>query len=208
MSSGTTASAWRGCRAAQCNNGRGAAAPKQCSCEHTSLLRVLTRALWAAVSPLLVVLLAFFLVIASNRLPEWMERAAWSVQDCDSRDRLMEAVSAGDTTRVRQLLDYGLNPDLAAENGITVLMCAAQLRDCAIMERLLIAGSDPNRVDEIGYTALSRAVRSNNVAGVQILLEYGANPNTRGRSGDTPLQLAREYKHHEIVQILLTAGGK
>lgn len=207
MSFGTTASAWRGSQAAHCHGGSGTG--QQCpSCvgDGTGLLARMAGATWSTVLPILLVLLVVVLVGISNRVPNWTERAVWAVSHGNAEDRLLLAVTDGHVGRVRDLLDEGISPNLSSDRGITLLMCAAQIRDTAVMEQLLISGADPNLRDRAGFSALTRAVRSGNRRAVRILLEHGADPYLPGNLGNTPIDVAEEYQQTEIREIMLAGS--
>lgn len=203
MSFGTTASAWRGSRTAHCREELRQPC-RSCDEQDSGLWARMAGATWGTIVPVLLVVLAIVLTGMSSRVPSWAERAVWAVSG-NSQDRLLLAVTEGELGKVRELLDEGISPNMSSDRGITLLMCAAQLRDTAVMEQLLIAGADPNLRDRAGFCALTRAIRSGNLHAVRILLEHGADPYLPGNLGLTPIDVAEEYQQAEIRDVLLTA---
>ena len=118
----------------------------------------------------------------------------------------MLAALAGDTTIMRMLLNYGADPFLEAENGVTALMMAAGVRrnlsetltpisDSVEAVKLVVElGADVNAVDHrYGDTALHGAARIKSPEIVQILVDHGAEVNVVNKRGQSPLFMADRY---------------
>ena len=94
--------------------------------------------------------------------------------------------SGGDTETLKQLLDYGVNPDV----------------------RIFENESYTKR------TALTYCTKNGNAAQVEILLQYGADPNLREQQGNyLPLECLVDTYHvsdnsYEILSLLLENGAK
>ena len=85
--------------------------------------------------------------------------ATWAVyaQDDLTRD-LLDAASAGDTSRLHADLQAGAKVDFAGKDGRTALMLAAQRGRTDAVKALLAAGANPAIRDASGYTAYGLAV--------------------------------------------------
>jgi len=109
-----------------------------------------------------------------------------------------EAALAGDTQRVRQLLDEGVDVNAADDVG-TPLQWALFANQIEMVYLLLEAGAEPNIEGPTG-TPLQMAVASGNIKIVRPLLEHGADPNMGDRSA--PLVAAAMKGSLEIVKLL------
>lgn len=120
---------------------------------------------------------------------------------------LFEAIRAGDSAAVRDLLKGGA--DLHARNDIsdTPLMAAALNADAAVLELLLKAGADVNAANQAGATALMRAATFEDKA--RLLVVSGADVKARSRLGNSALILAaRESGNSRAVEFLLDRGAE
>ena len=104
---------------------------------------------------------------------------------------------------LKALLEYGANPNLAAEDQATALMYAAWNGDTDSARRLLRAGADPNRRNADGKTALMAAARIGHGDVVTLLLRYGAAPDQQTANGWTALMYAVWANHADAVQTLM-----
>ena len=134
---------------------------------------------------------------------------------------LMNAAAAGDTRKVFQLLDQGLNvnvtfpQDESEFSGMTVLMVASLHGYSELVEQLIKRGADVNLKRYVGDTALMLAARTGNVKTVNALLRAGANPNATvfsPHAGEiTPLTSAINSdspNRIEIAKLLIGAKAK
>ncbi len=116
------------------------------------------------------------------------------------------AAMAGETAIMRMLVDYGADPLLAAENGVTPLMMAAGVRrnlseirvpESDSLESVKLAvelGADINAADTSwGDTALHGAARIKSADIIQFLVDNGAEVNVVNKRGQTPLFLAERH---------------
>ena len=134
---------------------------------------------------------------------------------------LMNAAARGDIRKVVQLLDHGLNVNVAFPrdesefSGMTALMVASMHSYPELVEVLIKRGADVNLKRYVGDTALMLAARSGNVKTVTALLRAGANPNAQVMSphaGEiTPLISAMNSDNPnrvEIAKILIDARAE
>ncbi len=116
------------------------------------------------------------------------------------------AALAGDATMMQLLVDFGADPLLNAERGMTPLMMAAGLRrnlaesivplsDSFEAVKLAVElGADVNAVDDrYGDTPLHGAARIKSAEIIQFLVDHGADVNVVNKRGQSPLYTAERY---------------
>jgi ankyrin repeat protein len=89
------------------------------------------------------------------------------------------AACQGEGELARELLDACATPDLAEDEGVTPLMCAAASHGSTQVEvvtLLLERGANPNLLNKSGRSALLFALEAHNLFRVRILLAHGADP--------------------------------
>lgn len=117
---------------------------------------------------------------------------------------LREAARAGDTARVKALIEGGAN----GRDKFALLWAAQEGRNEVVAE-LIQAGADVNsRSAAGGPNALALAAQNGHLQVVQTLIEAGANVNEPAMQGWTPLMKAAFFGHDEIVQSLLEVGAE
>lgn len=114
---------------------------------------------------------------------------------------LHEAVLFNREDHVELLLEYGGDPNLTEESGLTPLHVAAAGGNFTILGQLLDAGGNPNIRDQSGYTPLMKAVGSGNPFIVSSLIMAGGQPYLQDYRGMNCFDLAGET-HQQIVTIL------
>jgi ankyrin repeat protein len=119
-----------------------------------------------------------------------------------------DAVQAGDTARLRDLLQSGTDVNAAQGDGMTALHWAALRNDVGSAEMLLYAGANVKASTRIGsHTPLALASRNGHGEMVKILLEAGADANQPTGSGATPLMLAAASGSVQALKALLERGA-
>lgn len=128
----------------------------------------------------------------------------------DTRTALLLAISRHHTAIVKDLLDYGADPNFM-DNVKHGPLEIAILNDCGedIIQMLLDYGADVNLKGYSGRTPLFTAVIANKSIRVPLLLARGANVHAReSKDGRTPLHFAAEQDiSFEIVNMLVDAGS-
>jgi len=122
---------------------------------------------------------------------------------------LLQAVSARDHDRVRQLVSDGLQfSEKPAPNQRTPLFVAAQNNDFEMLEVLLKAGADINEKAPSGTSLLMVSAYAGLPDRVAFLLRHGADPHYRHpRHGATALMDACILGKVENARLLLDAGA-
>lgn len=119
------------------------------------------------------------------------------------------AVNGGHADVVRALLEAGADVNVPAGNdGMTLLMLAAQRGDSSLVRLLLDAKADVDERDGFGNSALLQAVGSGKADAVELLLEHEADPNvSTQQNGATPLTAAAAGGATDIVRLLIAHGA-
>lgn len=139
--------------------------------------------------------------------------------------QLFDAAGKGDVTKVRQLLDAGVDVNagglpLGQLNNGSSLMIAAKKGHVGVVELLLDRGADINAKSSLDkMTPLMWAAIGAQVEVVRLLLDRGADVNVKGIQGVTALSLtklnkaltinaAKRKKYEETIKLLEDAQKK
>lgn len=131
----------------------------------------------------------------------------------ETTKQLHDAVEAGESERVRELLDSGVSVNALTIHHVTPLMTAARRRNEPIAKLLIERGADVNAKDkrsaiwEGRQTPLHYAVRAGSLEIVRLLIESGADVDCINQSWRTPLQEAVTGGRRSIVRFLLESGA-
>ena len=120
---------------------------------------------------------------------------------------LMNAATSGEVSKVKTLIENGVNPDAADSTGLTALMAASHSGKVEILELLLQAGVPIDTKDSSGYTALMFSCNSGRFSCARYLIENGANVHEVDNDGSTPLMFCAQHGYNDIVRILLEKGA-
>ncbi len=129
----------------------------------------------------------------------------------DLRAELSDAAQAGNTARVRELLDqqrdYVALPDQA---GYTPLHYAAYFGHTELARYLLEIGADVAAIsmDPLRNQPLHAAAGSGYPEISRLLLDAGADVNAEQTGQWTPLHAAAQKGHLDIVTLLLERGAR
>lgn len=121
------------------------------------------------------------------------------------REKLVEAVCAGNSKSVLAALRHGTKPD-ACYRGRPLLMWAIQERKLSVVRALVRAGASIEKRDDERFTPLGQAVGEGDAKIVSFLLKAGASVNRRTHNG-TPLHTACAYGRLEIAKLLVAHGA-
>ena len=99
----------------------------------------------------------------------------------------LDAVRRGNTEILKLLLEGGADPNVADDDGLTLLhFMARRQKYMAVVELLLDYGANPNKADQTGRTPLHYAVIHRAKEVVQVLLDREADSLKPDRNGMTP----------------------
>jgi len=86
-----------------------------------------------------------------------MQKTGWRATGADARDWMQRAIYAGDADVIGALVAAGYDPNAADENGVTLLMRAAEVGYSEPVRLLIAAGADKTLRDRGGRNAADRA---------------------------------------------------
>ena len=119
----------------------------------------------------------------------------------DPRIQMLEAIMADDSSRVRELLVAGVDPNIReADHGPAVVMAASVESYGALAELAAARQTKLEATNAKGETALLIASRKGHIQAVKALLEGGAELNP---DGWTPLHMAAGNGHEDLVRVLI-----
>lgn len=127
-------------------------------------------------------------------------------------DSLHEALWAGDSSAVANLLALGARPDsIGALDSFSPLHRAVEANRLDLVRLLLAASANPNvmsrNADGNDLTPLHMAAEQGSVAMVSDLLEAGARADTATVFGETPLHGVRSMMDEPAIAALLLSQG-
>ncbi|KAJ5520161.1 hypothetical protein N7463_000614 [Penicillium fimorum] len=121
---------------------------------------------------------------------------------------LIAAVYGGHVMAAASLLQYGANPNMMDQHGMTALWWAMASDHFDIVELLLSSGAGTEAVGSDGSTALIWASTDKSLAILELLIKNGANINAQDTTGETALMRAvsREFSV-PVLRLLLDNGA-
>lgn len=137
--------------------------------------------------------------------------AAINALTTTSWSALRDAVKAGDTTKLRLLLDSGATLLVSHRNTNRMVFIAVTQDDTAVLDLMLDRGLSPDHAAQDGHTGLMSAAAHGLEAPLLLLLRRGADPNLVERpNGMTALMYAavEDPGHDRIVRALVRAGAR
>ena len=120
------------------------------------------------------------------------------------------AVENEEIATARLLLENGASPNTRTGWGKPILICAASLKNEAVVSLLLEKGADVNATDPLTHiemNALHTAVRYGREENVRVLLKNGLDVNSKDEAFETSLHYAAERNHEAIGALLLENGA-
>jgi serine/threonine-protein phosphatase 6 regulatory ankyrin repeat subunit B len=118
-----------------------------------------------------------------------------------------KAVGSGDKTKVKELLDKGVNPNTKVNNIFAALIDASDRGFIDIVELLLERGADIEISNKRFGTALTVAAMRGNTNIIGLLLDSGANINATNADGLTALMFAAMRRDTNVISLLLDSGA-
>lgn len=124
-----------------------------------------------------------------------------------SQENLFEAIKSRDLTKIRCLINNGININTKDKDGWTALMHATDNGDNTIVRLLIELGADLDIQNDDGQTALINATFINAIVIAKILIKKGANVNVKDNEGQTALMMAALSNAKEIGELLVLEGA-
>lgn len=131
----------------------------------------------------------------------------WLKQGANPDDELLNAVTGGDLSRVRYLLDHGAKVDARDTEGYTALQNAVRTDRKEIAAYLIEHHADLAARDRDGWTALMFAVWRDSPELVRKLVTGGAQMEAPNPQGLTPLCIAAQNGKTQAAQALIELGA-
>lgn len=105
---------------------------------------------------------------------------------------LLEAASRGDVEEVKKMLDYGVDPNLANDDGLTALHQAC-IDECDDIAELLVEyGAYIDAEDRELWTPLHASAACGNFSMVEYLVDHGASVVALNSDGNLPVDLLED----------------
>ena len=121
---------------------------------------------------------------------------------------LVEAVKAGDETRVRSLIATDPSTvDHPGVDGSTALHWAVNQNDTALAGLLLDAHADPGVTNRYGFAPITLAAMNGNARVLERLIDASADPKTMAPGGESVVMTAARTGDPEAIRVLLDAGA-
>jgi len=121
---------------------------------------------------------------------------------------LLEAAARNDLEEVRQLLESGVSPDLANEDGLTALhqSCIDDFRE--MVQQLLEAGAEVNARDSESWTPLHAAATCGHLHLVELLIARGADLLAVNTDGNMPYDLCEDEQTLDCLETAMASSGE
>lgn len=119
---------------------------------------------------------------------------------------LLQAINAGDVSKVAELLDEGADPNMVFHDR-TPLMYAVYEQQVEIFRLLAERGADLEMRTERAGPIITVAAEGGNLDILGLLLERGVDVDAREQDGQTALMLAAHNGHPEAVRLLIAKGA-
>jgi uncharacterized protein len=120
---------------------------------------------------------------------------------------IVDAVKAGDTARVRALIDTRVDVNATQADGTTALHWAVDLDRPEVVQMLIRAGANVKTANRFGATPLWLASVNGNPKTLAMLLEAGADVGAINGDGETALMVAARTGKADAVNMLLARGA-
>ncbi len=125
----------------------------------------------------------------------------------DTAESILWAAKNQRVSLAKKLLDHGLDPNYAGENGETPLMWASIHGNVELLNDLLKHGANLDQEYSNGFRALAYATFNEHLEAVKALLNAGAKVNAADDEGMTALHIAAGVGSVPITQALLEKGA-
>lgn len=121
-------------------------------------------------------------------------------------EELLDAMKAGQISRVKQLIRAGISPTFKNYKGETPLGIAVSRGWASMVISLLENGADIKEEGARGVTLLHVASSKGLTDVAKLLVKNGLNPSQKTDKNWTPLHVAARYNHWQLVQYYVSLG--
>ncbi|GAB1290579.1 Ankyrin repeat, SAM and basic leucine zipper domain-containing protein 1 [Apodemus speciosus] len=125
----------------------------------------------------------------------------------EKNETFKKALTTGDISLVKELLDSGINVDSSFRYGWTPLMYAASVANVELVRFLLDRGANASFDKERLMTPIMYAARDGHTQVVALLVAHGAEVNAQDENGYTALTWAARQGHKNVILKLLELGA-
>lgn len=129
----------------------------------------------------------------------------WPPYTGDVDKDLLESAVQGNTSRIREVLGAGANPDARDKGGSTPLMLSIWFRNKPAFDLLMTAGASRTAQNDEGWTPTHFASITPDIEFLRDLLAVGVDVNVANRFGNTPLMLAAGRGFVQHVKLLIAS---
>ncbi|XP_054732175.1 protein phosphatase 1 regulatory subunit 12A isoform X1 [Anastrepha obliqua] len=120
---------------------------------------------------------------------------------------LLEAASRNDMHEVAELLERGITPDAANEDGLTALHQCCIDNNVEMLQLLLEYGANVDAQDSDKWTPLHAAATCGHLELVRILIDHGANLLAVNTDGNMPYDLCDDENTLDYIEAEMSKRG-
>ena len=120
---------------------------------------------------------------------------------------IVDAIKAGDTVRLRSLIEQRVDVNATLADGTTALHWAVDLDRPDVVQMLIRAGANVKTANRYGTTPLWLASVNGNAKTIAMLLEAGVDAGATNGDGETALMVAARTGKTDAVSVLLARGA-
>lgn len=120
---------------------------------------------------------------------------------------LLEAASRNDMQEVAELLERGITPDAANEDGLTALHQCCIDNNVEMLKLLLDYGANVDAKDSDKWTPLHAAATCGYLELVRILIDHGANLLAVNTDGNMPYDLCDDENTLDYIEAEMSKRG-
>ncbi|XP_018783843.1 PREDICTED: protein phosphatase 1 regulatory subunit 16A isoform X3 [Bactrocera latifrons] len=120
---------------------------------------------------------------------------------------LLEAASRNDMHEVAELLERGITPDAANEDGLTALHQCCIDNNIEMLRLLLEYGANVDAQDSDKWTPLHAAATCGHLELVRILIDHGANLLAVNTDGNMPYDLCDDENTLDYIEAEMSKRG-
>ncbi|XP_059226781.1 protein phosphatase 1 regulatory subunit 16A isoform X2 [Stomoxys calcitrans] len=120
---------------------------------------------------------------------------------------LLEAASRNDMQEVAELLEHGITPDAANEDGLTALHQCCIDNNVEMLRLLLEYGANVDAQDSDKWTPLHAAATCGHLDLVRILIDHGANLLAVNTDGNMPYDLCDDENTLDYIEAEMSKRG-